>query len=82
MQALAWTTVVGRQFIHLDPDPAAQINADPDMKLWVKSSVEDPGSGAFLTPGSGMGKKSGIRDEKPGSYFRELRNRFFWVKNT
>jgi hypothetical protein len=40
----------------------------------------DPGSGAFLTPGSGMGKKSGsgiqIRYEQPGSYFRELRNSF------
>ncbi len=65
------------------PDPAAQINADPDSKLWFKNSVADPGSGAFLTPGSGMGKKSGsgsgIRDEKPGSYFRELRNHFFVV---
>ncbi len=46
------------------------------------SSVADPGSGAFLTTGSGMGKKSGsrsrirIRDEKPGSYFRELRKHF------
>jgi hypothetical protein len=41
----------------------------------------DPGSGAFLTPGCGMGKKSrsGIRDENPGSYFLELRNTF-WVK--
>jgi hypothetical protein len=33
----------------------------------------DPGSGAFLIPGSGMGKNpepgSGIRDEHPGSYF-------------
>ncbi len=28
----------------------------------------DPGSGAFLTPW--------IRDEQPGSYFRELRNIF------
>ncbi len=68
------------QFLHLDPDPAAQINADPDPKCWFKSSVADPGSDAFLTPGSGMGKKSGsgsgIRDEKPGSYFRDLRNRF------
>jgi hypothetical protein len=37
------------------------------------------GSGAFLTPGSGMGKKIRIRirDEQPGSYFRELRNNFF-----
>jgi hypothetical protein len=42
-------------------------------------SVADPdqGSGAFLTPGSGMGKKSEsgeirIRDEQPGSYFSVL----------
>jgi hypothetical protein len=41
----------------------------------VSFSVADPGSGAFLTPGSGMGKKSGsgseiwIRDEQSGSYF-------------
>ncbi len=44
----------------------------------------DPGSVAFLTPGSGMGRKSasgsGIRDEQPGSYFLELRNHFFGLK--
>jgi hypothetical protein len=42
----------------------------------VGSSVADPdpGSGAFLTPGSG------IRDEQPGSYFLELRNHFYGVK--
>jgi hypothetical protein len=39
--------------------------------LFINTSVADPGSGAFLTPGSGMGKKSrsGIRDEHTGSYF-------------
>jgi hypothetical protein len=41
-----------------------------------QSCGSDPGSGAFLTPGSGMGKNpelgSGIRDEHPGSYFSEL----------
>jgi hypothetical protein len=50
----------------------------------VMISVADPDreSGAFLTPGSGMGKKSGsgsgirIRDEQPESYFREPRNHF------
>jgi hypothetical protein len=38
----------------------------------------DPGSGAFLTPGSGIrdGSKIRIRDEQPGSCFRELRNIF------
>jgi hypothetical protein len=44
----------------------------------LASSVADPdpGSGVFLTPGSGMGKKIKIRirDEHPGSYFWELRN--------
>jgi hypothetical protein len=41
------------------------------------SSVEDP------DPRFGMGKKIKIRirDEHPGSHFRELRNNF-WVKNT
>jgi hypothetical protein len=43
-------------------------------------SVADPdsGSGAFLTPGSGIGKKMRIRirDEQPGTYFPELRNNF------
>jgi hypothetical protein len=56
----------------------------------VFSSVADPGSGAFftsesgafLTSGSGMGKKNRIRirDEQPGSYFQELRNQFFGLK--
>ena len=49
----------------------------------MAASVPDPGSGTFLTPGSGIrdGRKSasgsGIRDEQPGSYFLELRNHFF-----
>ncbi len=43
------------------------------------SIVADPGSGAFLTPGSGIriqGTKSGsgIRNEHPRSFVRELRN--------
>jgi hypothetical protein len=46
----------------------------------------DPGSGAFLTPGSGIreDRKSasgaGIRDEQPGSYFPELKNHFLGLK--
>ncbi len=32
-----------------------------------------PGSGAFLTPGSGIGEN---QDPDPESYFRELRNNF------
>jgi hypothetical protein len=34
----------------------------------------DPGSGAFLTPVSGMGKKSGSGSGMKTPYFRELRN--------
>jgi hypothetical protein len=56
--------------------------------LLVKTSIADPdlGSGAFFTPGSGIrdgyesGSGSEIRDEQPGSYFRELRNNF-WGQN-
>jgi hypothetical protein len=44
------------------------------------TSIPVPVSGAFLTPGSGMGKKIRIRDKQPGSYFRELRNNFFGLK--
>jgi hypothetical protein len=47
------------------------------------SSVADPDprSGAFLTCGSGMGKKQDPdRDEHPESYFRELGNSFFGQK--
>jgi hypothetical protein len=39
---------------------------------FLTASIADPESGAFLTPGSGMGKKS-----RSGSYFRELRNNCF-----
>jgi hypothetical protein len=41
------------------------------------------GSEAFLTPGFGMRKKIKIRiwNEHPGSYFREIRNYFFFIKN-
>jgi hypothetical protein len=46
------------QFTKWIPTPQTSV-ADPD-----------PGSGAFLTPGSG------IRDEQSGSYFLELKNYF------
>jgi hypothetical protein len=63
-------------------------NSDPEPIKSVRSRQKisvadpDPGSGAFLTPGSGMGKNQDpeIRDEQPGSYFRELRNHFFGLK--
>jgi hypothetical protein len=55
----------------------------------IKTSVADSdlGSGALLTPGYGMGKKSGsitgirIKDEPAGSYFRKHRNHFFGLKS-
>ncbi len=54
-------------------------------KTYFWTSVADPypGSGTFLTPGSGIRdpgwKKVSIRirDEQPGSYILELKNNFF-----
>jgi hypothetical protein len=43
--------------------------------LWIR--IPDPGSSAFLTPGSGIDKKSG---SLPGSYFLELRNHLLGLK--
>ncbi len=43
--------------------------------LFISVADPDQGSGAFLTPGSGMGKKTGS-DEQPESSFLELRNHF------
>jgi hypothetical protein len=47
----------------------------PNPKIHLPTSVADPdpGSGAFLTPGSGMGKKSRarIQEEYPGNYSGE-----------
>ena len=40
----------------------------------------DPGSGAFLVPGYGIGKKIRIWNEQPGSYFQKLINHFFGFK--
>jgi hypothetical protein len=61
--------------------------SDPNKKLLIHkdfSSVADPESGAFLTPGSGIRDKSRvgirIRDKQPGSYFLELRTLFFGLK--
>jgi hypothetical protein len=44
----------------------------------------DPGSGAFLIPRSGIRNglklRIRIRDEPPGSYFREFKKQFFGLK--
>jgi hypothetical protein len=52
------------------------VSAGHSFDLMAPNNVADPdpGSGAFLTPGSG------ILDEQPGSYFLELRNNFLGVK--
>ncbi len=63
---------------------AAPASKPAEKKVGTSVADPDPGSGAFLTPGSGMGRKSasgsGIRDEQPGSYFLELRNFFLGLK--
>ncbi len=53
-----------------------ELHHDRFLFLILYSGVADPdpGSGAFLTPGSR------IRDEQPGSYFLQFKNHFFWVK--
>jgi hypothetical protein len=52
--------------------------------ITISVADPDPGSGAFLTPGSGIrdGQKVSIqiRDEQPVSYFRELGNHFLGFK--
>jgi hypothetical protein len=52
-------------------------------------SVADPGSGAFLTPGSGMGNKNKEPDRGSGGsvmnipdHISESLETVFWVKNT
>jgi hypothetical protein len=47
----------------------------------MTSSVADPGSGAFLTPGSGMGRKSasGSGMNNPDNIFWSLET-IFWVQ--
>jgi hypothetical protein len=49
------------------------------MHLSPIGSVADPGSSDFLTPGSGMGKKSGSGMNNPDHISKSLKT-FFWVK--
>jgi hypothetical protein len=46
----------------------------------LESIVADPGSGAFLIPGSGMGFFSGSRIPDPKYYVRELGDNFLGKK--
>jgi hypothetical protein len=58
-------------------EPVPQLQVQLVFRILTFSVAEpDPGSGAFLTPGSGIR----IRDEQSGSYFLELRNHFFGLK--
>ncbi len=67
--------------------PSSTVRAVNPKRTRVSSSVADPdpGSGAFLIPRYGIRDgykiRIRIRDEQPGSYFRELlRNYFLEVK--
>ncbi len=55
------------------------------VRPMLRIRIRDPVPFWPLDPESGMGKKSGsgsgIRDEQPRSYFRELRNNFLGLKN-
>ncbi len=73
----------------MQKDEKARLKKNAETFHFMFISVADPGSGAFLTPGSGiwdlgseMGKKLKIRirDEYAGTYFRELRNNFLGYK--
>jgi hypothetical protein len=64
-----------------NPQHCRKVGFDLRSEKIIPDSVADPGSGAFLTPGSRIQEVSiRIRDEKPGSYFLELRNHFFGLK--
>ncbi len=58
--------------------PLAKISSRFGSVVTNSVADPDPGSGAFLTPVSGI--RIRIRDEQPGSYFRELKNKFFGLK--
>ncbi len=74
-----------------DPNPlffhsGSNIKTEADLKSQSFSAADpDPGSGAFLTTGSGIRdekkSRSRIRDEHPGSIFLNLVS-VLWVKNT
>jgi hypothetical protein len=73
---------------HLDPAGRGGHGGPDPLRctLWVRAapSVAHPGSGAFFTPGSeiwdGLKIKIRVRDQHPGSYFRELRNNILGLK--
>ncbi len=86
----AHAVMLPAEFADLNPLTICDLHNHPGPSNHITSSqfsvaYPDPGSGAFLTPRSGMGNKarpgSGIRDEHPRSFFRELR-KSFWVTNT
>jgi hypothetical protein len=70
-------------FLTLSPLNCGAFYVIKEHFLEILTGVADPGSGAFLTPGSGMGKKS--RSESgmniPDNISESLET-IFWVKNT
>ncbi len=51
-------------------------------EVWVRSSVPDPGSGAFLTPGAGIWDPGWVKSQDPdlGSGSGMSLETIFWVK--
>ncbi len=74
----------------LYPEPGPyQMNTDPKpwiipLFLYILNALRvanpDPVSGAFLTPGSGMGKKSGSGMNNPDHIFESLKNKKHWMR--
>jgi hypothetical protein len=65
-----------------DPDPHRGKKLDPDAQTMITSSVADPdpGSGAFITPGSGI-RNSFFPDLGSQSHIFESLLTIFWVKS-
>jgi hypothetical protein len=79
--------------VEVDPDEEAQnevfICPEESMDSFnnskVCSSVADPGSSAFLTPGSGMGKNLDLGSRSSINISGHISERLvttFWVKNS
>ncbi len=66
-----------QQFFGNFPDLVTVVSSVPDPDPYLGFSVSDPGSGAFLAPGSGMSKKS---TSGSGMTNRELRIKFLGYK--
>jgi hypothetical protein len=61
-----------------DPDPQEWFSFYwvKDNDIYFSVADQNPGSGAFFTPGSGMGQKIRIRDEQPDHISESLETIF------